>query len=280
MGLEIEQRSDGSIHVGQQAYAQKVLNRFGMTNCNAVVTPSDSAQNLGDFEADGETNYPYREAVGSLMYLAVATRPDISFAVGNASRHLEKPAAAHVNAVKRILKYIRGTTDMGIRYESGINLDLCGYSDADYAGDIETRRSTSGYVFMFGNGIISWGSERQKSVALSTTESEYMAAAHAMKELVWLHRLLSELLSGNLDKPIFLMDNQSAIRLVKNPEFHKRTKHIDVRYHFIREKYEDGIFVLDYVATDEQAADIMTKALPKNKHQYFCKLMGLVPKKN
>lgn len=169
---------------------------------------------------------------------------------------------------------------MGIRFESDMDLKLCGYSDADYAGDIETRRSTFGYVFLFGDSIISWGSERQKSVALSTTESEYMAAAHAMKELVWLHRLLSEILSTNLDKPTFLMDNQSAIRLVKNPEFHKRTKHIDVRYHFIREKYEDGIFDLHFVATDEQAADVMTKALPRNKHQYFCKLMGLMPKKD
>lgn len=193
---------------------------------------------------------------------------------------MEKPAIAHVNAVKRILKYIKGTTDMGIQFESGIELKMCGYSDADYAGDVETRRSTSGYVFMFGNSTTSWGSERQKSVALSTTESEYMAAAHAMKELVWLRRLLSEILSTKLDKPIFLMDNQSAIRLIKNPEFHKRTKHIDVRYHFIREKFEDGIFDLDYVATDEQAADIMTKALPKNKHQYFRALMGLMPKKD
>lgn len=168
---------------------------------------------------------------------------------------------------------------MEIRFESGIDLKLCGYNDADYAGDIETRRSTSGYVFLIGNSIISWGSERQKSVALSTTESEYISAAHAMKELVWLHRLF-EILSTNLDKPAFLMDNQSAIRLVENPEFHKRTKHIDVRYRFIREKYEDGIFDLQFVATDEQAADVMTKALPKNKHQYFCKLMGPMPNKD
>lgn len=276
LGLEIEQRSDGSIHVNQQAYARRVINRFGMAECNAVSTPSDNTQNLGDFKADEEISYPYREAVGSLMFLAIATRPDISFAVGNASRHMEKPAMAHVNAIKRILKYIKGTMDVGIWFENCNNLDLCGYSDADYAGDVETRRSTSGYVFMLGNGIISWGSERQKSVALSTTESEYMAAAHAVKELVWLHRLLSEILLTNLDRPTFFMDNQSAIRLVKNPEFHKRTKHIDIRYHFIREKYADGIFNLQYVATDEQVADVMTKALPKIKHQYFCKLMGLM----
>lgn len=167
--------------------------------------------------------------------------------------------------------------DMGIRFEGGNDLHFCGYSDADYAGDVTTRRSTSGYVFMLGGSVISWGSERQKSVALSTTESEYMAASHAVKELVWLRNLLCELQQKKLDAPTFYMDNQSAIRLVKNSEFHKRTKHIDVRYHFIREKFEDEIFKLEYVQTNGQAADIMTKALPKPKHQFFCKLMGVMP---
>lgn len=275
LGLEIDQRGDGLIHVNQQAYSNKVLNRFGMIDCNTVTTPSDVTQNLGDFEADGEVDFPYRETVGSLMYLAVGTRPDISFAVGNVSRYMERPSAAHVNAMKRILKYVGGTKDMGICFDHGTDVRFCGYSDADYAGDVETRRSTSGYVFMFGNGVISWGSERQKSVALSTTESEHMAASHAIKELVWLKRLLAELLPIDMETPMFYMDNQSAIRLVKNPEFHKRTKHIEVRYHFIREKYEDGID-LRYVETSKQLADIMTKPLPKIKHQYFCHELGLV----
>lgn len=279
LGLEIDQRSDGSIHVGQCAYANKILNRFGMADSCAVATPLDNTQNLGDYKPNVEIKFPYREAIGSLMYLAVATRPDISFAVGNVSRYMENPAVAHVNAVKRILKYIKGTLDMGIVYKSGVDMILLGYSDADYAGDVETRRSTSGFVFMFGNGIISWGSERQRAVALSTTESEYIAAAHAVKEMVWLYRLLSEIFIIDLDKPTFLMDNQSAIRLIKNPEFHKRTKHIDVRYHFIRDKYEEGIFNLEYVNTDEQLADVLTKALPKTKHQYFCKLLSLDSKK-
>lgn len=276
LGLEVDQRADGSIHVNQRGYANRVLQRFGMADCNAVATPSDSAQNLGDFEADGEVEFPYREAVGSLMYLSVGTRPDITFAVGNVSRYLEKPSAAHVNAVRRILKYIKGTSDMGIRFKGDDDLEFSGYSDADYAGDVETRRSTSGYVFMLGNGVISWGSERQKSVALSTTESEYMAASHAIKELIWLKRLLAELSPIEMTPPIFFMDNQSAIRLVKNPEFHKRTKHIDVRYHFIREKFEDGVFDLKYIETNKQLADVMTKALPRIKHQYFCGSLGVM----
>lgn len=164
----------------------------------------------------------------------------------------------------------------GIFYEGGGSLKFCGYSDEDYAGDTQTRRSTSGYVFILGTGIISWGSERQKSVALSTSESEYIAASNAIKELVWLKRLLTELTLNENITPKFYMDNQSAIRLIKNPEFHKRTKHIDVRYHFIREKFEAGDFELDYVSSDEQIADIFTKALSKFRHQYLCKLMGLI----
>lgn len=275
LGFEIHRRSDGSIHVNQQAYARKVLRKYGMEECATVATPFDSGQNLSDFEADGAVDFPYREAIGSLMYLAVLTRPDIAFAIGNVSRYMESPANAHVGAVKRILKYIGGTLGFGIRFEGGNDLSFCGYSDADYAGDKRTAKSTSGYAFLLGGGMISWSSERQKSVALSTTESEYVAAAHAMKELIWLRQLISELLLTNIRKPTFYMDNQSAIRLVKNPEFHKRTKHINVRYHFIREHFENGDFDLEYISTNEQLADVMTKGLSKSKHQHFCSLMNI-----
>lgn len=251
-----------------------------MVDCCTVSTPLESSQNLSDFEADGEVNFPYRETVGSLMYLAIATRPDIRFAVGNVSRYLDRPAEAHVNAVKRILRYVKGSLETGIRFKGGNDLLFCGYSDADYAGDKQTARSTSGYIFMLGGGVISWNSERQKSVALSTTESEYIAASHAIKELIWLKRLLSELLQIKIDIPFFYMDCQSAIRLVKNPEFHKRTKHINIRYHFIREKFKENEFDLRYIPTNEQCADIMTKALPKIKHQSLCVMMDIVPKKD
>lgn len=168
---------------------------------------------------------------------------------------------------------------MGIQFQGGNDLTFCGYSDADYAGCKKTARSTSGYVFVFGGGVISWGSERQRAVVLSTTESEYMAASHAIKELVWLKSLLTELLQGEIDAPFFYMDCQSAIKLVRNPEYHKRTKHINVRYHFIREKFEDGVFQLKNVSTSEQLTDVITKALPKIKHQLFCSLMNIISRK-
>lgn len=275
LGLEIEKCKDG-IFVHQAAYAQRVLEKFKMEGCVPVCVPSDPNQNLNGFGDSEQSAYPYRELVGSLMYLSIATRPDITYAVGIVSRYLEKPTIAHETAAKRILKYLRGTINFGIFYSNSDEIKLIGYSDADYAGDSDTRRSTSGYFFEFGNGPISWCSERQKCVSLSTTEAEYIAASNAVKELVWLRRFINEILPMGVNSVIFLMDNQSAIRLVRNPEFHKRSKHIDVRYHFIREKYEEKQFKLEYISTNEMIADIFTKPLAKDRFVYFRSKMGIV----
>ncbi len=274
LGLEIKQLENGSIHVNQAAYATKVLAKFGMLNSNPVSTPADSSiQNFG-LSDDVVTNFPYREAVGSLMYLAIATRPDISYAVGVVSRFLSNPKETHVNAVKRILKYLRGTIDYGIIFEKNHKQNILCYSDSDYASDPETRRSTSGNVFMLGTSAISWASQRQKCVALSSTEAEFVAASLAVKEMVWIDRLMVDIWS-KCENPSMFVDNQSAIRLIKNMEFHKRTKHIDVMYNFIREKFRDDFFTLSYVDTNNQIADIFTKPLPRHKFQKFRSLMGI-----
>lgn len=172
------------------------------------------------------------------------------------------------------MKYLNKTLNNGIFYISSKDDNIYGYSDADYAGDIDTRRSTSGYCFLYANGAISWSSEKQKSVSLSTTESEYIAASGAVKELLWLKNLICEILNKN-SKIKMYMDNQSAIRLIKNPEFHKRSKHIDVRYHFIREKFEEKLFDLEYIQTKEMTADILTKALPSNQFNLFRTNLGM-----
>lgn len=279
LGLEIDQRSNGSIFVHQSAYTKRVLNKFNMDNCNSVATPSDPNQVLHNFGESEKSTYPYREAVGSLMYLSVGTRPDITHAVGLASRYLENPTVVHENHVKRIFKYLKGTINFGLLYFNSEKLRLTTYSDADHAGDIETRRSTTGYVFMIGDGIVSWGSERQKSVSISTMEAEYMAASEATRELIWLKRLLREIIPITLEQPIFFMDNLSAIRLVKNPEFHKRSKHIEVRFHFIREKFENGEFSLEHIASCNMLADMFTKSLPKERFQYLRSLIGIAQPK-
>jgi len=181
--------------------------------------------------------------------------------------------------VKRILAYLVGSLDVRIEYRyGGSEAGLVGYSDADYASDLETRRSTTGYIFCMANGPVTWSCQRQKLVTLSTTESEYVAAATAAKELIWLRKLLKDI-SGQCDNATTLyIDNQSAIKLSKNPELHKRTKHINIRYHFLREKYESGEISIVYIPSEIQKADILTKALHRERFQMLRERLSLVGK--
>lgn len=265
LGLEIEHRSDGSIHLNQSSYSERLLQKFNTSDCHPVCSPAEASKFTSSDIHVGK--FPFREAVGSLMYLAVATRPDISYALGVVLRLLDNPSVEHANAVKRIFKYVKGTRTYGILFKNNFKFNIDSYSDADYAGDIETRRSTSGFVFLINETPICWASQRQKSVSLSTTEAEYIAASEAVKELVWVKSLFQDLLPEKQLNAVLLMDNQSALKLVKNPQFHKRTKHVDIQYHFIREKFKESLFDLVYVPMQEQIVDILTKPLSKVK---FC----------
>lgn len=198
------------------------------------------------------------------------SRPDILFAVNHVSRFVNNFDENHWNAVKKIIKYLKGTKNYRVlcRRSEEDSFQLTGWSDSNYASDIDTRRSTTGYLFLLNQGPISWCSRRQQTVALSTTEAEYMAASAAVKESLWLRSLLMQ----RPIEPITInIDNQAALRLIKNPKFYKRTKHIDVfRFHFIREKFENGEINISYIHSSNQLADIMTKALPRNiflKHE-------------
>lgn len=281
LGFEIIRRSNGAIHINQSAYTRKVLDRFGFADANAVSTPVNNQQQLGVVENQQPVKFSYREAVGCLMYLAIGTRPDIAFGVSLASRFLDCAAEIHVTAVKRILKYLKGTQDYGILFDSNPNnFKLFAYSDADYAGDLVKRKSTSGNCFLLGSSVISWASELQRCTAQSTAEAEYVAASEATKELVWLKRLVHSLDDSlSKEKPTFYLDNHAAIKLAKNPEFHKRSKHIDTRYHYIREQFELGEFNLESVSTKNQLADIFTKALPKNTFEFLRKELNIVSAK-
>ncbi|UYV66641.1 K02A2.6-like, partial [Cordylochernes scorpioides] len=221
-------------------------------------------------------NVPYAEAIGCLMFLAVYTRPDIAFAVNKLSRFMAAPVLTHWNALKRIFKYLKGTLDSGILYKRKDVIKLIGYSDADFAGDIDTRRSTSGYIFLLAGGPVTWTSQRQSVVALSTTEAEYIAASMASREAGWLKLLIKELTPN--DNPVPLMiDNQSAIRLILNPEFHKRTKHVDVKFHFIRGQHKMKIIKIFNCPTEEQLADLLTKALPATRFKRLLKTLECLP---
>jgi hypothetical protein len=195
------------------------------------------------------------------------------------SQHAANPRKVHFEALRRVYRYIRSTTDFGILYGgvSGKLAQLTGYVDADWAADINDRRSITGYVFTLAGGAISWASKKQHSTALSSTEAEYMAASNATKEAVWLRGFLTELGQMTKETPLpLLIDNQSAIALIKNAEFHERTKHIAVRYHFIRERYENGEIEVEYCPTGDQVADAMTKGLAREKLSRFVDGMGLI----
>ncbi|KAG2871790.1 hypothetical protein PC117_g28168 [Phytophthora cactorum] len=233
------------------------------------LVPSDAATKV---------NAPFREAVGALMHLMTATRPDIAYAVGYVSRFMEKPQEEHWVAVKRIFRYLQGTKTHGICFKPGNNIDFRGYSDADWAGDLADRKSTSGYTFMLMGAPVSWGSKKQSSVSLSTSEAEYIALSLAIQEGKWIHRLLCEILAAANETGPELMireDNQSCIKMTKNPVNHGRAKHIDIKYHHIRDEVKRGEVKLEYCETSLMLADIMTKALPGPRHMDLTTALGI-----
>ncbi|KAL5744826.1 hypothetical protein ACOSQ2_027942 [Xanthoceras sorbifolium] len=216
---------------------------------------------------------PYASAIGSLMYAMVCTRPDIAQAVGAVSRYMNNPGKIHWEAVKWILRYLRGTTNKTLCFKGG-DTTLTGYVDADLAGNVDIRKSTTGYVYTLGGTAVSWVSQLQKIVALSTTEAEYVAVTEASKEMVWLQSFLEELGKKQEDNVLYC-DSQSAIHLAKNPSFHSRTKHIQLRYHFIRSLLEDGILKLEKISGAQNPADMLTKTVTTDKLKLCSASVGL-----
>ena len=219
------------------------------------------------------SSIPYSSAVGSLMYAMVCTRPDIAHSVGLVSRYLSNPGKVHWDAVKWIFRYLRGTSRFCLCF-GGSKHVLEGYADADMDGDIDSRKSTSGYVFTFSGGAISWQSKLQKCVALSTTEAEYITVVEASKEMLWLKRFLQEL-GLQQEEYIVFCDSQSAMDLSKNSMYHARTKHIDVRYHWLRNVIEENMLKLKKIHTNKNGADMLTKVVPGNKLDVCSKLVGM-----
>lgn len=226
LGLEIKANESG-ISISQEAYAKRILGRFRFTDCRPVSSPMLKGENFESGKDNVKcSQFPYRQAVGAIMYLMLGTRPDLAYSIGFLSRTLENPSNEDITRVKRVFRYISGTINYGIFYNNEHAQELECYSDADFGGCLKTGRSTSGVVVKFAGGVVSWLSQRQAMVATSTTEAEIVAASEATKEVIWLKRLYSELIELN-STPLLYVDNSAAVRLAQNPEYHKRTKHIN-----------------------------------------------------
>jgi len=265
----------GVLRLGQRQYTMDVLVRFNMANANATHIPMVVGARLQKYgkELDDKSKARYHELVGCLLYLATCTRPDISFAVGRLARYVGAPTQAHWGKGKAVLRYLLGTKDMTIQY--GGADELVGYHDADYAADVDTRRSTTGAVFLLNGGAVSWTSKLQKTIATSTTEAEYVAAAVAAKEAIWLQRLLGELGCGQASVKMHC-DRKGAVAMMRNPVSSAGTKHIDVAHHFVREMVDSGKLEVVNVTSSDMTADALTKALPIDGHVKCREGMGLV----
>jgi hypothetical protein len=275
LGLEVWQEP-GHIFLGQGKYVCDILSRFQMGDSRPMTTPMiTNWKKLHASESQLVDSTLYRQLIGSLMYL-VNTRPDICFAVNTLSQFMVEPRRVHWVAAKHVLRYLCGTVDYGLDYHRGDGVRLVGYTDSDWAGCVSDRKSTSGCCFGLGSAVVSWFSRKQKSVALSSAEAEYMAASQASCEALWLRKMLIGLFGVQLRPTVIYCDNQSCIKLSENPVFHDRSKHIEIRYHFIRDYVQRGAVELQYISTEEQVADILTKALNMGKFVFFRDKLGVV----
>ncbi|KAH9113686.1 hypothetical protein LEN26_013109 [Aphanomyces euteiches] len=264
LGVEILRLDESTLFLHQRKYIKDILQRHNLADCHPLSTPQDPNAS----HRSSSSPLPYRTMVGDLFYLTSTTRPDIAFTVTLLSRHLSQPTDEHSAIAKRVLRYLKGTHDYGIIYQpvdsDHYTIEL--YVDAEYANDKYTRR-TSVYLLYLNGCLISWKSKLQNIVALSTSEAEYISMSFGLQEALWIKSLLQEL-KLNLKLPIIVYeDNQSTIKMAENLTLHQRTKHIDVRHHFIRDLVKEKVIEIKYCDTNSMLADMLTKALPKPKFE-------------
>ncbi|KAJ8736818.1 hypothetical protein PYW07_000089 [Mythimna separata] len=263
IGLDIDV-GENYLKIYQESYIKQMLNKFGYSDLKEIIFPNI----LVDTHQEGKVNssdvHRYRQLIGSLLYLVNKTRPDVSFHVGYCSRHQESPNLNDFANIKNLFRYLKSSISSGIQYLRGNSLVLTAYCDADFAGDPDTRKSTTGFVVLYSGGPIHWCSRKQSVTALSSTEAEYISAAECIKDLLYVQSLIKEI-TGHLPKTQLFVDNQSAIVLIKNGILNRRSKHIDVKYHFIKEKIDQNLIEIFYCPTNSNIADILTKGLDKTK---------------
>jgi hypothetical protein len=264
LGLEVWQRKN-EIFLNERKYVVEILKQFEMLDCKPMATPMESNMKLlGDTTSEVVDATLYREMIGSLMYLT-NTRPYICFVVNTLSQYMVDPKCVHLIAVKHVMRYLKGIMDYGLKYVADSEMSLLGYSDSDWAGSVANRKSTLGCCFTLGSGMISWISKKKSCVALSMTEADYVVACATSREAVWLQKLLTGLFDIAMEVTCILCDNQSCIKLLENLVFHDKSKHIKIRYHYIRDMVHKGAVRLQYVAIDEQVANMLTNSLSRTE---------------
>ena len=285
LGVHIErERAKRTLTLSQRQYIVDLLEHYGMSDCVAVSTPLDSNLKLSkadcpqtDEDKAAMRAYPYAQLVGSIMYLAIATRPDISYAVGLLGRYSANPGLAHWKAAKHLLRYLKGTMDLKLTYAPDPSQTelFTSYCDADHGGDRDDKRSTSGMVVKMGTGAISWSSRLQTIATLSTTEAEFVSAVSAGQEIIWLRNLLTELGYTQAGASTLFVDNQSAIAVANNPEHHGRMKHLDLRFYWLRDVVESGMIQVKHLRTADMPADLLTKLFGRLKVNTLRQMVGL-----
>ncbi|KAK1414103.1 hypothetical protein QVD17_29844 [Tagetes erecta] len=260
LGIEVL-RSKHGIFICQKKYVLDLLAETGMIDCKPVDTPMIVNQKLYmEEEAELADKGRYQRIVGKLIYLS-HTRPDIAYAVGVVSQFMHRPQVSHMEAALRIIRYLKGTPDHGVLFKANGHLETQVYTDADWAGDKGNRRSTSGYFTLVGGNLVTWRSKKQKVVALSSAEAEFRGIARGLTEALWIRKLLKEIGYPPTQTSKIMCDNKAAIQISENPVQHDRTKHVEVDRHFIKEKLENGIIELPFIRSEDQLADILTKAV-------------------
>jgi hypothetical protein len=271
LGMRINYNVNKNLIIDQELYVKDKLKAFNMSECKHFSTPETAVKLINATENEllaPDNNY--RSITGSLIYLAISTRPDITHGVNMLSRHMSKPGITHLNAAKRVLRYLQGTKSYGLHYQNNFTqreVNLTGYCDSDWAGDVEDRKSTTGYCVFINNNIVSWNTKKQQTIALSTAEAELMALVEVIKEVKWMKELLIELHFDVVSPIEIFVDNQSAIKMAQNDVEHDRTKHIDIKYHFIKRETEEKQIKLTWISSNLQLADVFTKALSSNLFQ-------------
>ncbi|KAJ0844195.1 putative RNA-directed DNA polymerase [Helianthus annuus] len=274
LGIEVISTKDG-LFLSQHAHVQNLLTKFKMDGAKPVATPLSSTDSLSLFDGSATIDpTPYRQLVGSLQYLGF-TRPDVSYAVNKLSQYMHAPTQLHWQALKRVLRYLKGTIHHGLFLNRGSKIELTAFTDSDWGGIADGGRSTTAYLIYLGSNILSWRSACQKSVSRSSTEAEYKALANGAAELSWVQNLLLELGLSITESPTLFCDNTSATYLCANPVYHSRMKHVALDYHFVREKVANGSLRVLHINSADQLADVLTKPLGRGPFQRLRSKIGV-----